>query len=321
MHLAPHILQPYHRVLNRNYGLDNLGIAWDDSNLSGPSLCRGGSTGRFRIYGCSEKMNKNQALSNVKRYGTAVAFILYPFLAGFAFAVHPGLLNPRLGPDIQAKIAGFHGNPLLHFGHVLMTLAVPLLIVIAVHFMNLLEQKAGWWGFIGGCLAVAGAVVLALDKAALCLAPSALDTLPAADFQAMLPGIRAIFQYQGWLWLLWLLPLLPLGFIVQTIGLVRSNLIPRWQSWLMLAGSILMANPDIDIVGLAATIILGLGFIPYGISLLREAAPADNLNMRVSGLGDGVLDLGQDAQLLATSISDCTVPRFRRPCRRRCAGC
>jgi hypothetical protein len=266
-------------------------------------------------------MNKNLALSNVKRYGTALAFILYPFLAGFAFAVHPGLLNPRLGPDIQAKINGFHGNPLLHFGHVLMTMAVPLLIVIAVHLMNLLEQKAGWWGFIGGSLAVTGAIVLALDKAALCLVPSAFDALPAADFQAMLPGIQAMFHYQGWLWLLRLLPLLPLGFIVQMIGLVRSNLVPRWQSVLMLVGSILMFNPDIDIIGLAATIVLGLGFIPYAVSLLRDAAPADKLKMRVSGLGESVFDLGQDARLIATSISDCTVPRSRRPCRRRCAGC
>ena len=219
-------------------------------------------------------MNTSTALSTAKRWGIALAFLLYPLLAGFAFAVHPDLLSPRLGLDIQAKIAGFHGNALLHFGHVLMTIAVPLLIAVAVHFMNLLEQKAGWLGFIGGILAVTGAVVLALDKAALCLVPSAFDTLPEAQFQAMLPGIQAMFQYQGWLGLLWLLPLLPLGFILQTIGLVRSGVIPRWQSILMLAGSILMANPDIDIVGLVATIVLGLGFIPYALSLMREPKPA-----------------------------------------------
>lgn len=218
-------------------------------------------------------MNRTDVLSNVKRGGTALAFILYPLLAGFAFATHPGLLNPQLGLDVQAKIVGFHGNPLLHFGHVLMTFAVPLLIVIAVHLMNLSAPKAGWWGFVGGVLAVTGAVVLALDKAALCLVPSALDTLPEAEFQAMIPGIQAMFEYRGWLGLLWLLPLLPVGFIVQTIGLVRANLIPRRQSIPMLAGSILMANPDIDIIGLVATVVLAIGFIPYGVSLLREMTP------------------------------------------------
>lgn len=216
-------------------------------------------------------MNRPTVLSIAKRYGTALAFILYPFLAGFAFAVHPELLNPRLSHDIQAKIMGFHGNTLLHFGHVLMIIAVPLLIVIAVHFMNVLEQKSGWWGFVGGILVVVGAVVLALDKAALCLVPSALDTLHEAEFRAMIPGIQAMFQYRGWLWLLRLLPLLPVGFIIQTIGLVRSNLLPRWQSIPLLVGSVLMANPDIDLIGLSATFILGIGFIPYAISLLQNS--------------------------------------------------
>ncbi len=150
-----------------------------------------------------------------------------------------------------------------------MTLAVPLLIVIALHFMNILQDKAVWWGYIGGILAIVGAIALALDKAALCLVPSALDTLPEAEFQAMMPGLKAIFECRGWLRLLRLLPLLPIGFIIQTIGLVSANLIPAWQSIPMLLGSLLMFNPDIDIIGLAATVVLGVGFIPYAIMLVR----------------------------------------------------
>jgi hypothetical protein len=208
-------------------------------------------------------------LTTIQTYGTALAFILYPILAGFAFAVHPNLLKPKLSHDIQAKITGFHGNKLLHFGHVLMTCAVPLLIVIALQFMHLLEEKADWWGFIGGVFAIVGAIALALDKAALCLVPSAFDTLPEAEFQAMIPGIKAMFELKGWLRLLKLLPLLPIGFIIQTIALVSSNLITPWQSIPMLIGSLLMFNPDIDIIGLMATITLGVGFIPYAVSLMH----------------------------------------------------
>jgi hypothetical protein len=40
-----------------------------------------------------------------------------------------------------------------------------------------------------------------------------------------------------------------------------------------LIGSILMANPDIDIIGLIATIFLGSGFIPYALQLLRSSRP------------------------------------------------
>jgi len=216
-------------------------------------------------------MNEYTPLAKIKQIGVGLAFLLYPLLAGIAFAVHPNLLSLSISHDVNQKIAEFHGNSVLHFGHVLMLLGAPLLIVIAVHLMNLMEKKAAWWGFVGGVLAVLGAVILAADKGALCLVPSAFDTLPEADFRSLAPGIAAMFQYRGWLWLLWLLPILPLGFILQTIGLVRSNLIPRWQSIPMLIGSILMANPDIDLIGLIATIFLAIGFFPYAFQLLRSA--------------------------------------------------
>jgi hypothetical protein len=215
-------------------------------------------------------VNDNQALDRIKQTGTALAFILYPHLAGIAFAVHPNLMSLSINHNVQDRIAEFHGNQLLHFGHFLMLAAVPLLIVIATHLMNLLDGRAPWWGFVGGVLAIGGAVILAVDKGALCLVTSAFDTLPEADFRSLTPGIEAMFQHKGWLWLLELLPLLPLGFIIQTIGLVRSKAISRWESIPMLVGSILMANPDIDIIGLVATVFLGIGFIPYAVHLLTR---------------------------------------------------
>ena len=228
-------------------------------------------------------MDKNQSIGRVKQMGTAVSFMLYPICAGFAFAVHPNLLSLSIGHDIQEKIAEIHGNQLLHFGHFLMVIAVPLLIVIALHFMNLLQEKSAWLGFIGGTLAICGAVILAIDKGSLCLVPSAFDTLSEAEYWKLVPGIEAMFQYKGWLWLLYFLPLLPVGFILQTIGLVRSNTISRWQSVPMLIGSILMANPDIDIIGLVATIFLGIGFFPYVVHLLRH--PIEKLNTSLAPIG------------------------------------
>ena len=52
---------------------------------------------------------------------------------------------------------------------------------------------------------------------------------------------------------------------------MRSNLIPRWQSVPILIGSILTANPDIDLIGLIATIFLAIGFFPYAFQLIRSA--------------------------------------------------
>lgn len=216
-------------------------------------------------------MNNYTPLARLKQMGVGLAFLVYPILAGTAFAFHPNLFSLSISHDVNEKIAEFHGNSVLHFGHVLMLLGAPLLIVVAIHLMNVMEKKAVWWGFLGGILAVFGAVILAADKGALCLVPSAFDTLPETDFRGLAPGIAAMFQYRGWLWLLWLLPILPMGFILQTIGLVRSNLIPRWQSIPMLIGSVLMANPDVDLIGLIATIFLAIGFFPYAFQLLRSA--------------------------------------------------
>jgi hypothetical protein len=216
-------------------------------------------------------MNCKKNRQRVYDIGTALALIGYPLLAGFAFAVHPDLFSLAISHDVSLKIAEFHGNDLLHFGHFLMLLGAPLLIAIAAHFQKQITRPRGWWwlGYIGMLLASAGAIILAVDKTALCLVPSAFDTLTEAQFAALTPGIEALFQYKGWLWIMWLLPLLPLGFILQTVALVGTKAIPRVYSVPMLIGSILMMNPDIDIIGLAATIMLAVGFFPYAVMLLR----------------------------------------------------
>jgi hypothetical protein len=158
----------------------------------------------------------------------------------------------------------------MHFGHFLMGLGVLPLIAVALHLARKLEASAPWTALIGSCLATAGAVILAMDKAALCYVPSAFDTLAEADFQNIVPGIEAMFGYRGYLALLHLLPLLPIGFIVLGAGLVRTAAIPRSYAIPMLAGSILMLNPDIDIIGLAATAVLAAGFFPYAIHLTQN---------------------------------------------------
>jgi hypothetical protein len=215
-------------------------------------------------------MSTENLIIRIKRIGPALAFLLHPFLAGAAFAMHPNLGSLAVDQTVPERINEFHHNALLHFGHALMLAAAPLLIAIAVHLMGLLQGRGAWLGFLGGVLAVGGAVVLAADKGALCLVPSAFDTLSESDFSALIPGIEAMFAYRGWLWVLQLLPLLPVGFILQSIGLVREGAVPLRRSVPMLAGSVLMANPDIDLIGLIATAVLALGFIPYALDLLHN---------------------------------------------------
>jgi hypothetical protein len=153
-----------------------------------------------------------------------------------------------------------------------MTLGVPLLIVIACKLMRLLQEEGAWLGFIGGLMGGFGAVLLAIDKTALCLVMSAFDTLPEAQFAQLLPGIEALFQFKGYIGILYLLPLLPLGFLVQGIGLYRARAVPRWQSSALIVAMLglgVAAAVDIDIFGLVATAILAACFIPLGVQIMR----------------------------------------------------
>jgi hypothetical protein len=214
-------------------------------------------------------MNKSKVLQNGKRIGTGLAIVLFPLIFVFAFAVHPGLLNPHfLGP--QELIQRAHQDGLLQFGHLLVTLCTVLLIVSALHFMTLLEKSAAWAGTIGGGLAIFGAVMLAADKGALCLTMSALDRLSEPQFAQMIPGLLAMFSKQGWLVILWGIVLLPIGFAIQALALIKTRSIPRWQGVLFFIGVLFVGTPDgVEIVNLSASILMAVSLIPYGVKLMK----------------------------------------------------
>jgi hypothetical protein len=217
-------------------------------------------------------MNENIFLNQIKQIGIGLAFIIFPMLFIFAFAVHPGLLQPHmLSPE--EIILRAHSNGLLQFGHVLVTLSTGLLIVVALHFMKLLDRSSGAWaGFIGAAIAILGAIILAADKGALCLTMSAFDTLPEKVFAQIMPGVLAMFTKQGWLVLLWGIIFLPIGFAIQAIALLKTNTFPRWQSVLFLIGVLLVATPDgLEIINLTASILMAISFIPYGIRIIAKA--------------------------------------------------
>jgi hypothetical protein len=219
-------------------------------------------------------MDEGNALQRTKRIGTGLAFIIFPLVFVFAFAGHPGLLDPHLlGPE--QMILRARNASLLQFGHALVTLNTALLVVVALHFMRLLDRgSAAWAGFVGGALAILGALMLAADKGALCLSMSALDTLPDREFAGMMPGLLAMFSKEGWLVLLWGLLLLPIGFAIQAVALLRSRALPRWQSILFLVGVLFVGTPDgAEIINLTAAILLAIAFVPYGIQIAGNRLP------------------------------------------------
>jgi hypothetical protein len=216
-------------------------------------------------------MNKSKVLQNGKRIGTGLAFILFPLIFIFAFSVHPGLLTPHF-LNSEQLIYRAHQNGLLQFGHLLVTLCTTLLIVIALHFMKLLEKSSGWAGTIGGILAIFGAMILAVDKGALCLTMSALDTISESQFSQMIPGLLAMFSKEGGLVILWGIVFLPIGFVIQAIGLSKTRSLPRWQSILFLIGALFIGTPDgVEIINLGASILVAVSLIPCGVKLIKES--------------------------------------------------
>ena len=211
-------------------------------------------------------------LSQVQQIGTGIAFIVFPLVFVFAFALHPRLLRPRLLRPEEIMLRA-RGQKLLHLGHALVLLDTALLVVASVHFMRILSGSRGAWaGYLGAIPAVLGAIILAADKGALCLTMSALDTVPDAEFAAMRPGLLAIFAKKGWLWLLWGIVLLPAGFAIQTVGLLQARALPSWQSVLFLVGVLFVGTPDgLEIVNFSASVLMAIAMVPYGIRLIANA--------------------------------------------------
>jgi len=218
-------------------------------------------------------LNQSDPIERARRLGTAAALVVMPAIFVFAFATHPGLGSLRLLEPAELIVRA-RGNGILQFAHALVTLNTALLVVVAIHLQSLLRAGRGAWaGLIGGTMAVLGACLLAADKGAMCLTMSALDTVDDETFTAMVPGLMAIFERQGWAVLIWGMVLLPLGFAVQAVGLLRSGTWPMWQAGALLAGSLLIATPDgMEIVNLIAALALFVALAPQAVRVAEGSS-------------------------------------------------
>ena len=135
--------------------------------------------------------------------------------------------------------------------------------------MNILQGKCKRLGFWGGITGLFGAFILAVDKGALCLVLSAFDTLPEVQFQELVPSLSVILYKAGLLWVVWLLPLLPVGASLQALGLFKERFISRWQTVCIIAGLLLLNNPDIEFISSAGALLMCAGYIPWGVRILQ----------------------------------------------------
>jgi len=208
-------------------------------------------------------------LRRLKDIGAGLCIMVFPVLLLIGFVTHPDIFSLKMIGDVDVWIAEWRTSFMFHFGHLLVMLAVPFIIVACVRLMQMLDGPRAWYGLIGGSLGVVGAFMLAVDKGALTFVLTAFRTMPDPEFTAIKPALQAIFDRDGWLWITWGFITLPVGFIVLAIGLIKQGAVPMWQGLCMIIGLALLINPDIEIISSAGAVLMCIGFMPLGARVYR----------------------------------------------------
>ncbi|MDD3140770.1 MAG: hypothetical protein PHX08_17615 [Lachnospiraceae bacterium] len=210
----------------------------------------------------------NLTLSSFESIIFALCLIALPVIYIIAFGSHPHLLNMKPTKNADSWAAEFRHNKKLHFLHLLVLGSSLLIINITMNLMNLLTAKYALFGVIGGTFAIIGAIALAADKGALCLVPSAFDTLDDKQFNQLMPGLQTMLDNKGYIGIVHLLLLLPVGFIIMSIGLMMAGVFPFWQGITLIVGMGFMINPDIDLLSLIGSCFMLVSLGSMGISIL-----------------------------------------------------
>ena len=208
-------------------------------------------------------------IESFKTQSFAISVIAFPVMLLTGFLMHSNLLKLEPLQTVEQLVGRFHNQPMFHIGHLIVMFAVPVIMIALTSFMSVLQGKGKRLGFWGGIMGLFGAFILAVDKGALCLVLSAFDTLPETQFQEFVPFLSVIVNKEGMLGVVWLLPLLPVGAAIQALGLFKEKFISKWQTVCIIAGLLLLNNPDIELISSIGALLMCAGYIPWGVRILQ----------------------------------------------------
>ncbi|WP_320998745.1 hypothetical protein [Hungatella effluvii] len=210
----------------------------------------------------------NNLLSTIQIVTYVFCLMVLPLIYIFSFASHPNLLNLKPTKTAVSWASEIRHNKKLHLLHLLVLASSLPAINIALNFMEIIGEQYRIFALSGGTLAIIGSVALAADKGALCLVPSAFDTLEDEEYNQLLPGLQTLLDNKGFIWVVHFLVLLPIGFIILSIGLILSGAVSMWQGVTLIIGMLFMINPDIDLLSLIGSCFMLISFGSIGIGLI-----------------------------------------------------
>ena len=143
------------------------------------------------------KETTNSAVTAIQRIGTGLIMILVPAFLIVGFSAHPNLGNLSPLKSAADWVSEFRHNAIWGHAHMGVLFITPLFIPIIMGLKRLSERKAPWHALIGSSLAILGVALLAMDKGAVYMVPSAMESLSDQQFVQAMPVIEALFNKEG----------------------------------------------------------------------------------------------------------------------------
>jgi hypothetical protein len=209
----------------------------------------------------------------VRQRLVALAMVGAPLLLASGSLLTPAGVDSK-ADSLQATVAqlqdaaGHRGQVFAAF--LLHVLAGLLLIPAVGGLLRLAPERGAALATIGGVLAGIGAGFIAVDAALFGLT-SYFAAAPGLDQAAVARYLFAMKADPGAYVLFFAYLLFPVGILPVALGLLRAHTVPRWQPWLLLAGTLLGAASEAGIVAGLEHLPLIVAFTALAVHLWRPA--------------------------------------------------
>jgi hypothetical protein len=152
--------------------------------------------------------------------------------------------------------------------------SVPFMIISSLAMGYVLFRKKPWFAFIGASLTCIGSVFLG-GVFASWLSFAAIGNMPPSQMEGAVSAFKALTEMQGPLALTTYLSVLSLlGFLILSMGLFMSRIVPRWSaSFIFIGNMLIIAFMDLDNWMFVGAFLILLGGLPISLKLFKKDEP------------------------------------------------